>query len=285
MIKEIANLIKENGGRAYFVGGFVRDFLLNKKSADIDIEVFGISKEKLESILLLFGNVDSIGKDYGVFKLNGIDFAIARKEKKTGKLHKDFLVIPNPNLKIKKAEKRRDFTINSIMQDVLTGEIIDKFNGRKDLQNKILRATNYKTFADDELRILRCAEFKARFDFAVDGKTKKLCTKNGIENLTAFRIKEELKKVFLFSKKPSIFFEFLRETHNTNKWFNELFSLTKKDYLHTLKSLDNLAKTKIEKEEKQEKMLNCLIEFFANKKEFLLKLEYDKKTIKKLIEN
>lgn len=93
-----------------------------------------------------------------------------RKEKSNGSGHKDFEIFVDPFIGYKEAALRRDFTINSLMKDVLSGEIIDSFNGIEDLNNKIIRHVNDESFCEDPLRVFRGAQFAARFDFEIDEK-------------------------------------------------------------------------------------------------------------------
>lgn len=111
----------------YFVGGFVRDKLLNKENKDIDVEIFDISPTKLKEILSNYGEADEVGASFGVLMIKDvdIDFAMPRTERKTGDGHRGFDINVNPFLSLEEASKRRDFTINAFMEDVLSGEIID----------------------------------------------------------------------------------------------------------------------------------------------------------------
>ena len=128
-IFEIANKIKENGGNLYLVGGAVRDKLLGKEVHDEDYCVTGITSEEFESI---FPEAHLRGKFFGVYDIDKKEFAMARKEKKTGKGHKQFDIETRRDITIEEDLKRRDITINSIAEEVLTGKLIDPFNGTKD---------------------------------------------------------------------------------------------------------------------------------------------------------
>ena len=123
-IIKIAQLIEQNGGRLYLVGGAVRDSLLNRPIYDEDYCVVGIEKDKF---IELFPDAISRGKFFEVFDLYGKEFALARTEKKTGKGHKNFEITTRKEITIEKDLKRRDITINAIAKDVLTNEIIDPF--------------------------------------------------------------------------------------------------------------------------------------------------------------
>ena len=126
--KQIAQLVKEKGGRTFYVGGYVRDKLLNIENKDVDIEIHGINEEQLQDILKQVGDPISYGKSFGVYSLKGhnIDIALPRSEKAIGKGHKDFKIDVDPFIGYKRAARRRDITINALMQDVLTDEILLK---------------------------------------------------------------------------------------------------------------------------------------------------------------
>lgn len=176
MAKEIAKKVDEKGGRTFFVGGYVRDKLLKRDNKDIDIEIHNITPNDLREILNTLGNVTEMGASFGILGLKGYDIDIAqpRTEKATGRGHKDFEVFVDPFIGFEKAAKRRDFTINALMEDVLTGEILDFFHGVDDLNNGIIRHVDDKTFIEDPLRVLRAAQFAARFNFTVAKETIEL---------------------------------------------------------------------------------------------------------------
>lgn len=222
--KIIAREIAKKGGKTYYVGGYVRDLFLNKKNKDIDIEIHGIKEKTLVKILSKIGKPLSYGKSFGIYSLEGynIDIALPRKETKIGEGHKDFKVEVDPNMDLKTAIKRRDFTINAIYKDVLTGEIIDPFNGIEDIKNKIIRHIDKKTFVEDPLRVLRACQFASRFNFKIDEDTIELCKKMDITKLPYERVEEETKKALLQSKKPSIYFKYLRQMNQYDYWFGYL---------------------------------------------------------------
>ncbi|MBQ9272260.1 MAG: CCA tRNA nucleotidyltransferase, partial [Mogibacterium sp.] len=208
----IANKVKEAGGRSFYVGGFVRDKLLGMDSKDVDIEVHGIAPDELYRILGEAGEPLAYGKSFGVFSLKGehIDIAMPRREKATGTGHRDFEISVDPFLGTEAAARRRDFTINALMQDVLTGEVTDHFGGQKDLAEGVIRHIDPETFVEDPLRVLRGAQFAARFDFVIAPETTELCRGIDISTLSRERVEEELKKAHLRADRPSIFFEALR---------------------------------------------------------------------------
>lgn len=223
----IAKKVKELGGNVYFVGGYVRDKLLGIDNKDIDIEVHGITPSQLEGILDDIGERLFFGESFGVYSLKGssIDIAMPRKEKQIGVKHTDFDIMVDPFMGTYNAALRRDFTINALMQDVLTNEIIDHFNGQEHLNNKIIKHINDTSFQEDPLRVLRAAQFAARFEFQIDEDTIDLCKHMDITTLPKERIEEELKKALVKSNKPSIFFEELRRMNQLDYWFKELKDL------------------------------------------------------------
>jgi len=219
--KKIAQEIKDKNGRMFFVGGYVRDQIINKENKDIDVEVFGLSVNELTDILSNYGVIDEVGISFGIFKIHGIDidFSMPRKEKSIGVKHKDFQINIDPNMSILEASRRRDFTMNALLQDALTGEIIDNFNGIQDIQNKVIQHIDENTFIQDELRVLRACQFAARFNFRISEDTLKLCKKLDCTNLAKERIYIEVEKALLNTDKPSIFFEYARQLGLLNKIF------------------------------------------------------------------
>jgi tRNA nucleotidyltransferase (CCA-adding enzyme) len=227
MIKHIAKIIKDVGGCAYYVGGYVRDSILGIANKDIDIEVYGLELDELKSILSVFGNVKDVGKSFGVLKLDNFDFSIPRSEKKCGTGYTGFEITLDPYSTHVEACQRRDITINSIMKDVLTGAIIDPYNGVNDLKRGIIRHVNVDTFADDPLRVLRVAQFASRFNFYVTIDTLNLCKKlvHELKTLSNERIYIELEKMLMKSDKPSIAFEHLLFIGVIEELFPELYDL------------------------------------------------------------
>ncbi len=225
-ITKLARTIKEQGGRAMLVGGCVRDELMGIEPKDFDIEVYGIEPQKLREILDSFGKVDAVGEAFTVYKLgNDLDVAIPRREKKVGRGHKGFVVEGDAQMSFEEAAKRRDFTINAILQDVLTGEIIDFYNGREDIKRKILRVVSRETFAEDSLRVLRAAQFAARFEFEIDAETVEICRQIDLTDLPKERIWGELEKLLLKARKPSIGLQWLYNLGVVDQLFPEMKAL------------------------------------------------------------
>ena len=225
--KKIAEYVEREGGTTYYVGGFVRDRILGIDNKDVDIEVHGLSPDKLKEILESVGKPIAYGSSFGIYSLKGhdIDIAMPRTEHATGRGHKDFEVEIDPFIGIEKAAKRRDFTINALMQDVLTEEIIDCFGGRHDLANGIIRHVNDESFVEDPLRVFRAAQFASRFEFEIAEETIALCKRIDVSALSRERVEEELKKALIKGIKPSIFFESLRQMEQLETWFPEMCSL------------------------------------------------------------
>lgn len=188
------------------VGGFVRDSIIGVQSKDVDIEVYGLSLSAIESALADSGKfkVDAVGKAFGVLKIdNEIDVSVPRRENKVGVGHKGFDVMPDPNMSVKEAASRRDFTINSMAMDI-DGNIIDPFNGKHDLNWRMLRATS-NAFSEDPLRVMRAMQFAARFNMELHPDTVELCDsmRHLKSELPKERLWEEWKKWALKGKHPS----------------------------------------------------------------------------------
>ena len=227
LIEIISEEVRSKGGTTYYVGGCVRDKLLGKPSKDIDIEVHNIEPSEFEKILSEFGEVTKIGASFGVYNVKGynIDFSFPRTERKIGEKHTDFEVTIDPYIGLEQATRRRDFTINALMKNVLTGEIIDFWNGRADLQAGIIRHIDDETFIEDPLRVLRAAQFSARFGFDIALETLELCRHISLSELSRERIFTETEKALMKSDKPSIFFEQLRRMNQLDFWFPEIKTL------------------------------------------------------------
>ena len=213
-VEEIAQLAKNAGGRALLVGGAVRDMVLGDTAVkDVDIEVFGIAPEKLQTLLGESFALDPCGASFGILKLHhlDIDVAIPRRETKRGTGHKGFLIDSDPNLSVRDAAIRRDFTINAMYFDPLSNQIEDPFNGAADLENRILRHVSDK-FSEDPLRVLRGMQFVARFDLEPAPETIALCRGISREGLPEERLFGEWEKLLLKGVKIGKGLDFLRRT-------------------------------------------------------------------------
>ena len=221
-IKLIAKKIAQAGGKLYLVGGAVRDELLGKETHDEDYCVTGIEANEFQK---LFPEASVRGKAFAVFDLDGSEFAMARTESKQGIGHKEFEINANPQITIQQDLARRDITINSIAKDVLTGELIDPFNGTEDLKNKIIKATTGH-FKEDPLRVYRVARFSAQLGFQVENETiKQMMELRGeLNSLSKERVFTEFSKA-LETDKPSVFFQTLRKANVLDVHFKQIKDL------------------------------------------------------------
>jgi tRNA nucleotidyltransferase (CCA-adding enzyme) len=200
----IARAVRGRGGRAFIGGGWVRDRLLGRASKDVDVEVFGVPADRLRALLEPFGRVDAVGEQFTVYKVGDIDVSLPRRESKAGRGHRGFVVTGDPDLSPVEAARRRDFTINAMSFDPLTEEIVDPFDGARDLRARVLRVVDPATFADDSLRVLRALQFAARFELTVDASTKALASAVALDDLPSERVWGEVEKLLLESRRPSI---------------------------------------------------------------------------------
>jgi tRNA nucleotidyltransferase (CCA-adding enzyme) len=222
----IARLVSANGGRALVVGGWVRDRLLDRPSKDVDVEVYGIPADRLKSLLETIAPVNTVGESFTVYKVADVDVSLPRRDSKVGRGHRGFLVAGDPDLTPIEAATRRDFTINAIAWDPLTGEYIDPFDGQADLlQRRVLRAVDPLTFGDDSLRVLRGVQFAARFGLEMEPATKALSSRIPLDDLPAERIWSEIEKLLLVAERPSVGFELALELGVIDRLFPELKAL------------------------------------------------------------
>ena len=210
--QHVARAVAPRGGRALLVGGFVRDTLLNKTPKDADLEVYGLQAPELRAILESLGRVDCVGESFRVYKLvwhaRGerleLDVSLPRRDRKTGEGHRGFEIEGDPFASFEDAARRRDFTVNAILCDPLTNEIIDPFGGRADLQNRVLRFVDEAHFGEDSLRVLRAMQFAARFELQIEPATAALCRRTPLGDLPRERIWGEWEKWLLKSARPSV---------------------------------------------------------------------------------
>jgi len=216
-IIQVCNAVQQVDGRAWIVGGAVRDSLMGIESKDIDIEVHGIGAGVLSKTLKKLGTVNEIGKSFGVFKLvlagNEFDVSIPRRDSQQGTAHNDIEVIGDPHMGMREAARRRDLTINAIAYDPLTEEYADPWNGIQDIEKGILVAVDLNTFGEDPLRVLRVMQFAARFGFAVDPNLVDLCDAADLSTLPAERLWGEFEKLLMRSSTPSIGWALAHELH------------------------------------------------------------------------
>ena len=222
--RRIAEAVAGEGGRAYYVGGFVRDAFLGHSSKDIDIEVYGVTPACLRELLSGLGEVVERGASFGVLGLchSDIDIAMPRTESRIGDRHTDFDVCVDPFLPLQEACRRRDFTMNAMLQDVLTGEILDFYGGKADLKNQVIRCVHPESFVEDALRVFRAAQFAARMGAQIEPETLRLCTSMDVSALSIQRVMGETEKALLKAERPSAYFRELRRMNHLREFFPEL---------------------------------------------------------------
>ena len=174
-VLEISRAVRAAGGRAYLVGGLVRDRLMgiDDDARDVDLEVYGLEGAALRALLERFGRVNAVGEAFTVYKIGDIDVSIPRRDSKTGKGHRGFTVTGDPTMTEEEACRRRDFTINGLFFDLDADQVIDYVEGQKDLEQHIVRTIGDPDirFREDPVRILRAIKFAARLDFAIEPAT------------------------------------------------------------------------------------------------------------------
>jgi tRNA nucleotidyltransferase (CCA-adding enzyme) len=250
--QSIARAAQKRGGRALLVGGFVRDELLGLHPKDADIEVYGLEAPQLRDLLKRFGRVDCVGESFRVYKLAWrvqgerfeLDVSLPRRDTKVGAGHKGFEVEGDPHATVEDAARRRDFTVNAILKDPLTGEILDPFGGRADLEQKILRVVDAAHFAEDSLRVLRAVQFAARFDMQVEPRSFELCRAIALSDLPRERVWGEWEKLLLKAPHPSRGLLIARELGVLQKLFPYLETALARRDVELCAALDGAAREK-----------------------------------------
>ena len=224
-VLKVCTLVRDAGGRAWLVGGGVRDGARGLATRDVDLEVFGLQPDALRAILGATFTVDLVGESFGILKLRGlpIDVGVPRRESKQGSGHRGFAVHADPFLELHLAAARRDFTMNAIYLDPLSGEVADPFDGIGDLQRGILRHTS-SAFGEDPLRVLRGMQLAARFDLEPAPETVRVCRGMDLEGLPPERLFEEWRKLVVLGVVPSRGLRFLEQT-TWLRFFPELDAL------------------------------------------------------------
>lgn len=296
LARKIAEKVQEMGGRAYFVGGYVRDKIMARImesestdtqdvtklknpmdiNTDFDMEIHGIKQDQLKELIASFGELVDTGENYGVYGLKeyDVDLALPRTERAIGRGHKDFEVTVDPFLGTEEAVMRRDFTMNALMEDVLTGEIVDHHGGVDDIRKKLIRHVSSTSFPEDPLRLFRAAQFGARFGYELAEETRTLCKEMDVTTLAKERVFGELKKALLKADKPSIFFEELRKMNRLSYWFpevealigvkqNETYHMEGDVWAHTMMVLDYAAKERVRAKQPLGFMLSALCHDFG----------------------
>ena len=223
---EFAKKIGAAGGKAYLVGGAVRDKFRGVEAHDRDYCVTGIDEKIFTEV---FPNAAKFGKSFPVYsvEIDGsfCEVAFARTEKKIGTGYRGFEILFAPNVTIEQDLYRRDTTINAMAIELLSGKLIDPFGGREDVLNKKIRAVS-EHFTDDPVRALRAARQAAQFNFEICAETieaMRLC-KEELAHEPTERIFDELETA-LKTDKPSIFFRSLERADLLEITFPEIFNL------------------------------------------------------------
>ncbi len=230
-----SSLQKNTELNSYLVGGAVRDKLLNRTVKDKDYLVVGSCVEQMLSL-----GFQQVGKDFPVFlhPKTKEEYALARTERKQGQGYTGFSCYFAPDVTIEQDLLRRDLTVNAMaMTD--KGEIIDPFNGQKDLNDRILRHVS-NAFIEDPLRVLRVARFAARYHkygFTVAKETlalmKEISLSGELQSLTAERVWQEMKLSLadggissdIHAGNPEVFFQVLQQCGALEELWPELAAL------------------------------------------------------------
>lgn len=176
-VLNVCRKLAEGGGHGYLVGGCVRDLLLGLSPKDFDIEAYGLNMKQMQRLLADLGKSQQVGKSFGVIKLwldgREIDIALPRREQKVEPGHRGFSIAFDPKLEPEEASSRRDFTINAMMLDPLSMQLLDFHGGQDDLEHGVLRHIS-AAFAEDALRVLRAMQFASRFKLRLADETARL---------------------------------------------------------------------------------------------------------------
>lgn len=203
LIERIVADIDTEGGRAFLVGGAVRDLIIGSDLKDIDIEVHGLELPILTAILKKQGGVMQVGKLFGVLRLSTVpqsDWSLPRSDGPGRRPH----VTIDPHMGIVKALRRRDLTMNALAIDMITSELIDPFGGSSDIGKRVMRCVDPEFFIEDPLRLFRVMHFVGRFEMVPDEILNETCRVMDIRGVSRERIEEEFKKLLLFSQRPSL---------------------------------------------------------------------------------
>jgi len=276
-VLELSTIIAEKGGKALLIGGSVRDFVMGKMPKDFDLEIYGLPATVVEEAIQPIGKVVEVGRAFGILKIRlksgfEIDVSLPRTDSKIGVGHRGFEVKTDPFMKVEDAARRRDFTMNSMAADPLTGELFDPFSGASDIKKGILKITDPERFTDDPARVLRALQFVGRFGLEVDKESLAVIreTATRLKEEPKERIGEEWKKLLLKSEKPSmglsvgmtlgVFSEIhpeftpLPETAQNPDWHPE-----GDVWVHTLMVVDEAAKIIQREELEEDKKLTVML--------------------------
>jgi tRNA nucleotidyltransferase (CCA-adding enzyme) len=211
-------------GSLYAVGGRVRDELRTQFEAtpistkDLDYVVTGMSLEDLLAALGPLGRIDVVGASFSVVKLSlggeTVDVALPRRERSLGVGHREFQIEAGPDVSLEEDLARRDFRMNMLARALPSGLLIDPYGGEADIRERRIDILAAATFVEDPLRVLRAAQFAARFEYSTTANLRAAMAAAAplVTSVSAERINDELTKLFVKARKPSIGLELLRET-------------------------------------------------------------------------
>ena len=246
-------------GSLYAVGGRVRDEIRREVDGgdvdlkDLDYVVTGLPQADLEERLKAVGRVDLVGASFSILKVTikgvTVDIALPRRERSTGAGHRDFQVESGPDISLDEDLGRRDFRMNMIARALPSGEIVDPHGGEADIRARRVDILSERAFEEDPLRMLRAAQFAARFEYEPTERTRAAMTAAApsIATVSAERMADEFTKLFVLARKPSIGVELLRETGVLQHVWPELLEGVGVEqnqwhaydcYRHTLATLD-----------------------------------------------
>lgn len=222
-VNAVVRAIDAAGGAVVAIGGAVRDALLGKPIKDLDCEVYNLSLEALEDILKQFGPVRTVGKAFGVLKIDGLDADWSLPRTDASGRHP--AVVLNTHMAYHEACKRRDLTINAIGINLKSGELIDPCDGLSDLRAGVLRSPDITHFSADPLRLYRVMQFVSRFEMVVDEQLHTVCKTMNVATVSRERIEQEWAKMLLLSARPSLGIRWLAEINRLHDLFPELQAL------------------------------------------------------------
>jgi tRNA nucleotidyltransferase (CCA-adding enzyme) len=220
------------GADVYAVGGVVRDLVLGRPSAEVDLLVARHQLDAIVRKLEKHGRVDLVGRSFGIVKFTvrgtTYDVALPRTDRAGAAgtpRHKDILVAADPGLPIEKDLERRDFRMNSMALRLKDGTLIDPFEGLKDTRARRLRLTNPAAFPEDPLRVVRVARFASVLGFKVDPSVYPAARAVDLAGLSVERVNDEMFKLVLESPRPSVGLEEMFRLGVLEQWFPELQAL------------------------------------------------------------
>jgi tRNA nucleotidyltransferase (CCA-adding enzyme) len=211
-------------GTLYAVGGRVRDEVRGRvetveyPAKDLDYVVTGVPFEELRRRLASVGRVDLVGASFAVFKVTvdgtTLDVALPRRERSTGSAHRDFVVQGGPDIPLTEDLARRDFRMNAMARALPSGDLVDPHGGEADIRAHRIDILSDDAFAEDPLRMLRAAQFAARFEYTLTPRTLAAMRASArlAKTISGERVSEEITKMLARARRPSTGFELLRET-------------------------------------------------------------------------